>query len=993
MNLRHPAALCFTLLGLTLVGCDSVLVTQTFDEDIAAESDELGGSLPELELGFALPPRGLLRTNAPAIIGVAGGFPFAQDCAPDQVLAGIEGTAGYLLDTVVPICVSVDGDGKWSDEPARTGQPYGGTGGSEYRQICPADSAVVGFNSGLSGQLVGSLSVECARLQSTASTDAVTQFLPKVGLGPSDSRYGCSSGAVATGLFGRAGALINELGLQCIEAPTKTGRWTNVLNWPLIAIHSVMAPDGRVFTYGSTLAGEQGAQFHYDIWDPAAGTDPQSHLTLVNTLEVDSFCSAALVLPESANILMPGGDGRPQGRMSSGITDAPMFNTNTNSLSRAADMQYGRWYPTATTLGNGEILVAGGVDSAQRHAVIPEVYSPESDQWRPLQGANTAENDYWYPRHWVAPDGRVFGISDLNMYYIDTTGQGSLQKAGQISDLTYGKASTAVMYQPGKILQVGGGLADGKGAIVIDINGFTPRVKTVASLAQSRTMWAESVVLPDGKVLIMGGALRDDDVSTASLGTEMWDPDTEQWTMLASSELPRLYHSTAILLKDGRVLLAGGGAPGPLINRNAEIFSPPYLFDDSGNLAQRPTITSAPKFATHAQSITLTHGGGAPIERATLIKTSAVTHSFNMEQRFFDLAMSSSGNTVTVDLPESPNSATPGNYLVYLIDGNGVPSEGHILTIGDRPAPNVNPVPVEAPTEPAPLPPTQDVNLLVNGGFEQGKSNWLDCAANDLTKTSITAADGNAALQISNGGCLYQEFSVTAGMNYALECKVRNNYLSYASMSTLIFDNNYNELESSTVPLTSDKYSSFRTTVTAPEGSTAGSVTLYAEGTGLFDQCSIVTVDDSEIEPLVPENSTDGSNLLVNGDFEQGKTNWLDCASSSLNRPMANEHNGTAALQVENAGCVYQEFTVIPGKQYNLSCKAISEGTRYSSISLQISDQSYIELAGTDIPVASNSYNDYSVSLVAPNDAVFSAVTLYSEDTAIFDECTVNATN
>ena len=70
----------------------------------------------------------------------------------------------------------------------------------------------------------------------------------------------------------------------------------------------------------------------------------------------------------------------------------------------------------------------------------------------------------------------------------------------------------------------------------------------------------------------------------------MWDPDTDTWKTMASSRRPRLYHSSAILLPDGRVLLAGGGAFGNAKNENSgEIYSPPYLFK-----GPRPTITDAP---------------------------------------------------------------------------------------------------------------------------------------------------------------------------------------------------------------------------------------------------------------------------------------------------------------------------------------------------------------------------------------------------------------
>ena len=108
--------------------------------------------------------------------------------------------------------------------------------------------------------------------------------------------------------------------------------------------------------------------------------------------------------------------------------------------------------------------------------------------------------------------------------------------------------------------------------------------------------------LPDGTVLATGGATSSDGItqSRAVLSAELWDPDTDTWTEMASGQRPRLYHSSSVLLPDGRVLLAGGGAFGSAVNEtNAEIYSPPYLFKGprpgdhpgAGDHAPRPDAT------------------------------------------------------------------------------------------------------------------------------------------------------------------------------------------------------------------------------------------------------------------------------------------------------------------------------------------------------------------------------------------------------------------
>ena len=477
-------------------------------------------------------------------------------------------------------------------------------------------------------------------------------------------------------------AVLSALMCTNLQAsPQSEGRWTPVVKWPIIAIHTVLTPQGNVMNFGTDKKGLQGARFFYDVWDPTKGSGANSHNTLTNTLGVDSFCSAAIVMPESGNVLMAGGDTRPFGTPNNGIVDAPVFNTRKNMLSRAANMGYARWYPTATTLANGEILVVGGKDGSGRPVTTPEIYSPQTNRWRSMFGLSTAGYPELYPRQWVAPDGRVFGIfGDKTMYYLNLRGAGNawfLDKLPVSGDVFQ---SSSVMYQPGKILHVGGTGARTNDSVIINIKGAKPWVRTVSKPQQAGRSWVDSVVLPTGKVMIVGGSRVENKLNGASFRPEIWDPATERWSLMAPAVKSRLYHSTALLLKDGRVLVAGGGAPGPQTNTNAEIFSPPYLFNEAG-LAARPAILSAPLEAPYGSKVKVNFRSNKNISRVTLIKTGAVTHSFNMEQRFIELNFSATDSGLRVNIPSSPNVATPGHYLLHLIDDKGVPSKAHIIRI------------------------------------------------------------------------------------------------------------------------------------------------------------------------------------------------------------------------------------------------------------------------------------------------------------------------
>ena len=475
-------------------------------------------------------------------------------------------------------------------------------------------------------------------------------------------------------------------------APNTEGQWSQQADWPMIPIHAVLTPEGKVLTWG--VDGISSGQFKYDVWNPDNGLGTTSHETITSNIGVSSFCSAGLLLSETGNVLMPGGDARPEGATNSGITSVAEFNTQNNGLSRAAEMSFARWYPTSITLPDGDILVSGGRDGQLREIVTPEVYSPANNQWRSLFGVQTTNYGYYYPKLWVVPDGRVFGMQNQRMYYITSGGQGTLTTAGTLPLVSRGNSSTAVMYSPGKIMQISGeGSSSTNGALLVDVTGSSPSVRATTSLTQQGRLWANSVVLPNGRVMVVGGSAVLNAGQGVSYQPEIWDPATEQWSLMAQSQRMRLYHSTAILLKDGRVLVSGGGAPGPEDNKNAEVFTPPYLFNASG-LAPRPTITSAPEEAPYGAKISVNHPSGNNITRVTLIKTGAVTHAFNMEQRFIEADFTDTSSGVRVTIPDSANIATPGYYLMHLIDNQGVPSEGHIIRISETAVYNEDPFPV-----------------------------------------------------------------------------------------------------------------------------------------------------------------------------------------------------------------------------------------------------------------------------------------------------------
>jgi hypothetical protein len=230
------------------------------------------------------------------------------------------------------------------------------------------------------------------------------------------------------------------------------------------------------------------------------------------------------------------------------------------------------------------------------------------------------------------------------------------------------------MFQPGRILQVSG---KNNKAFVIDINGAVPVVSETDSLSVAR-VWGNATVLPDGQVLVTGGG-----GGTAAKKAEIWNPNTEQWTVGAAGSKPRRYHSIALLLPDASVLVGGGGAsPGQVNYFVSEIYYPPYLYNATGGgFATRPVIQSAPATLSPGVDFSIQISGAGTIDRVTLVQTGAATHAVNSQQRFVELPFTSGSNTLFVQMHDQATDVPPGYYLLFVIKSNGVPSVGKIVRI------------------------------------------------------------------------------------------------------------------------------------------------------------------------------------------------------------------------------------------------------------------------------------------------------------------------
>lgn len=469
-----------------------------------------------------------------------------------------------------------------------------------------------------------------------------------------------------------AAVLLAPLGLAQTSV---TGQWSGVQTWPSssagwVPTHVMVLPTGKVMYWSS-----YGDGLNPHFWDPATNAVTTTALPGYNI-----FCAGHSFMADG-KLFVTGGHIDDY----VGYAHASIYDPFANTWTRVPDMNAGRWYPTNTTLGNGDVLVVSGdingPASSQNFNTTPQVYQRGSNSWRTLTGA--VRQLQLYPFMFLAPNGKVFLAGwNPDTRYLDTSGSGSWTF---VANTIHGwrNYGSAVMYDVGKILAVGG---DGDTstrtptatAETIDLNAATPAWHSVASMAHARRQ-LNATLLPDQTVLVTGGSSASgfDTPSGGVFAAELWNPAANTWTTLASAAKYRGYHSWALLLPDARVLTGGGqlNQAGQANGSNAEIFSPPYLFKGT-----RPTITSAPTSVSYGQTTLI--GTSDTIARVSWIRLPAVTHSFNQEQRFIPLSFTAGTGGVNVTFPSSANISPPGYYMLFLLNSAGVPSVAKIINIG-----------------------------------------------------------------------------------------------------------------------------------------------------------------------------------------------------------------------------------------------------------------------------------------------------------------------
>lgn len=447
-----------------------------------------------------------------------------------------------------------------------------------------------------------------------------------------------------------------------------------------VGVFAALLHTGQVLYYYRPPVGQMGSRAV--LLDPVSGalTD------VLVPFPRDIFCSGISVM-EDGRVLVTGGDYPGRSNGTSGTVNTTLFDPATNTWSEGSDMAYARWYPSTIELGDGTMLEFGGTEEdGVTEAVTVESYNYDNDTWVSLPSSANLPMavNRWYPRLTLLTSGKVFSSApgpygytlDLTTdtwTYIATNNYGARYHGAHV--LLPGLNKVMAAGGTSDAITTGGGPATNT-AEVIDFTSKTPAWSYINPMTYARNN-LNLVLLPDGTVMAVGGGGGNGKYANPVLIPELYNPITGIWNILAAQAVQRTYHSTALLLPDGRVLSAGSDN-GEDQQTTYEIYSPPYLFK-----GQRPVISSAPASVVYGQDFTINTVNAPSITHVALIRPSTNSHADGFDQRYINLAFTIQKGRVTATAPQDGNHAPPGYYMLVILNSSGIPSVMPFVQLSD----------------------------------------------------------------------------------------------------------------------------------------------------------------------------------------------------------------------------------------------------------------------------------------------------------------------
>jgi len=488
-----------------------------------------------------------------------------------------------------------------------------------------------------------------------------------------DRRTVLKAGVVAVLASPLAGYLATPARAAAAD-PAVAGSWGAPFNMGGIAIHATLTRVDDVLFYQYVEGSPTVDHTSYvGTWNYRTGATAEARLPYHR----DVFCASQVVLPDG-RVFIAGGHDHTTGKRSDavGVANTDIYNPTNRTWTPTAPLTEKRWYPTVVAMPNGRSLVFGGQARAGAPSNTVEEYDPINNTMRTLPSTATKPVGL-YPRMYVLPNGRVIkvGTQRMTTYFNPATNAWS-----NVAAMIYGarkRGSAALLPGGTRVLTVGGQSSDTGPATgtaeILDTSVAKPAWRSTGSLTYPRLL-ANLVTLPDGQVLVVGGGAQFNFSNPVTI-PELYNPVTGTWAAMAPQQAGRMYHSTALLLPDGRVLSAGQNS-GSLATYG-EIFSPPYLFRGA-----RPSITAAPPRTPYGQELEISTPDAGAISGVTVIKAGAMTHQVDSDQRSIPLTFTTAGGTITAQSPANANVAPPGYYMLFIVNSNGVPSVAPWLHIG-----------------------------------------------------------------------------------------------------------------------------------------------------------------------------------------------------------------------------------------------------------------------------------------------------------------------
>lgn len=480
--------------------------------------------------------------------------------------------------------------------------------------------------------------------------------------------------------------------------PDLDGKWSEPFVIPIDGISSVLLHNGKILFWAYDPAHYQdpdvsniGVSY---VWDPVLRT---GHF--VDTPE-NIWCGGQTILADG-RVFIAGGNLRfpdpkaPKGQQGwKGDASTYMFNPDTETFIQQPEMAHGRWYPTVTQLPDNSAIITSGYDETGSEHVneLTERFVPSEAMSGVglLSTVASKPTPGLYPFQYVLPSGAMLqaGPERVNSWVLEPAtwkwSQLPRMRANHIGNangIVYTDASVQPVRQ---MVMVAGGTLGRPNNEWLD--GFNPQAGW-----RDYPQWnaqrhnANTVILPDGTLLTVGGNNGDDTYNGTLYSAELYSAPADnlrgEWIEVAPHKIRAAYHSSAILLPDATVLLSEDDRVQTVeaaASHKVQVYSPPYLFN-----GQRPTL-SAPSVLQRGAAFGITASADPKrrIAAVVLIAPGAVTHANDMHQRFIKLPMQANGAAVTARVPDSTALVPPGYYMLFVVDSAGVPSVASFVHIG-----------------------------------------------------------------------------------------------------------------------------------------------------------------------------------------------------------------------------------------------------------------------------------------------------------------------